>query len=543
MAVSSLKFRIEGENSSALRSIADVKREAKGLGDELQKSIGDKLKGVFSVVAVEEMVRRTGEWATELQKTARALGMTGEQYQALAVMAERAGVSVDKIHNYYNKLEAAATKAANGNVKLAQSFHALKINPSDLTGPNRLNTSELFYKTLAGGGNGNEGALQSIYGAKAYLDIRALGKEANGRNGPQYQAAHESQIVSEADSLAMTRGMMLIKEDLKSIVNHLATPIHLVLSIVDGFAKMVNGLVAVATAAIRNPFLGIKAIFGGQAEKDAWKQDTAQGKTRIKSMYKGIGNFLPGLVSFGNWQPFGRPETEAEREGAGAGEGLGTLATFGVSPWAKAAGLGARGIESAAGVVGAETLAGKAGAAAANFSGIGGTGLSGIASRVGALGVSTIRSALKTMSIPEILNWVKTGSGGNKMLQNMFVKMSPREIIAWARGIDKYTGPMGIAGAGYSAAGIGAADIAGSDLFSGGLGPPPTRQGILSRLGEGGTGGGSGSKNLAIGGVFGADIQSKIIQLNSKMVELLQQIVENTTPDIDSGGESEGAGL
>ncbi len=58
-----------------------------------------------------------------------------------------------------------------------------------------------------------------------------------------------------------------------------------------------------------------------------------------------------------------------------------------------------------------------------------------------------------------------------------------------------------------------------------------------------GTGGG-GSGNLAIGGVYGVDIQTKIVSLNTKMVSLLEAIVENTSPgDYGMGGENEASGL
>jgi hypothetical protein len=80
--------------------------------------------------------------------------------------------------------------------------------------------------------------------------------------------------------------------------------------------------------------------------------------------------------------------------------------------------------------------------------------------------------------------------------------------------------------------------------------PAPNRSGFLQGMGMGYGAGGGG--NLAIGGVFGVDIQTKIIDLNVKiakntetMAELLQLIVENTAPGdygIGSGGEEGASG-
>ena len=46
-----------------------------------------------------------------------------------------------------------------------------------------------------------------------------------------------------------------------------------------------------------------------------------------------------------------------------------------------------------------------------------------------------------------------------------------------------------------------------------------------------GGGVGGGGSNLKIGGVFGTDLSMQIISLNTEMVDLLQQLVINTTPN------------
>jgi len=96
--------------------------------------------------------------------------------------------------------------------------------------------------------------------------------------------------------------------------------------------------------------------------------------------------------------------------------------------------------------------------------------------------------------------------------------------------------------AGVNTTGIGLQDINNSESFPNEKITPPDRSGIPN-LGRGNGGeGGPGSGNLAIGGVFGHDLQSKVVELNTAMVDLLQKIVENTTPS-SSGGEEGSSGL
>jgi len=339
MSVSSLRFRIEGENSSALRSIAEVKRSAANLGNELQSHIADKLKGAFTVGIIEEVVRRTGEWATELHRSAQELGVTAERLQTLRVMAERAGVAQDKISAFYNKLEAKATSAANGNQKLLKSFQALGVDIGDLKGPNRLGTSDLFQKTLKGG---NQGALQSIYGAKSYLEVKALSREAGGRDLKEYQNAHESQIVPQSETSAVAKAWINIVEDLKSLGNKLAPLVHLVLGVVDGVLKMVNGVVGEFSHISKGLGLFAGGLFGGGTENNEdFIQWGKEREIRNKASLHTLGNFLPGLISLGNWKPFGQTgDTEAEREASGGMEGLATAATFGLGPASKLLGTG-----------------------------------------------------------------------------------------------------------------------------------------------------------------------------------------------------------
>src|ERR1051326_3513218 len=167
MAVSSLRFRIEGDNSSALRSILDVRRAAHDLGGDLKSHIADKLKGAFSIAVIEEVVRRTGEWAERLRDSSRELGISVEELQALQLAANRTGIDIGKIHDFYQRIEVAASKAARSTRAFNDSFGRLTtmgkdgkriplFTMADLKGPNRLNTTELGQTVM--GAEGPESA-------------------------------------------------------------------------------------------------------------------------------------------------------------------------------------------------------------------------------------------------------------------------------------------------------------------------------------------------------------------------------------------------
>lgn len=467
MPATSLRFRIEGDNSSALRSLSDVKRSANDLGSELQRSIGDKMKSVFSVTVVEEVVRRTGEWATELQRSSRELGVTAEQLQTIRVMAERAGVAQDKIFSFYERLESRATQAANGNTKLLRSFNALGISMSDLKGPNRLGTAELFQKTL--GGVQNEGAMQNIYGSKNYLELRALGREAGGKSLAQYQESRRSQIVSNETVDSMSQAWIHIIEDIRSLGNKLRPIVGLVLTLVDGILKMVNGVVGEVGNLLTGGWKGIKALFGGNKAGSEFVQWGKERELRNKASLAGAGNFLTfGLGNFkvGN--------TEAEREAAGGAEGLLTALS-----------LGAAGPIRGARIVGEATKA----------------------SEVMGANPAAVSQAIKAIG------------------ENASIK----QLNAVARGVRTVTaGRLIDAGRRDIQRGL-------QDTGDGSLITPPTRTGLFgNKIGSVG-GGEGGHGNLAMGGVFGIEIQSKIIDLNKRLVdigetqlELLEKIVQNT---------------
>jgi hypothetical protein len=589
MAVSSLRFRIEGENSSALRSITDVRRAAANLGGELQRSIGDKLKGVFSVVAVEEMVRRTGEWAHEIQNSARELNISTRELQAFRLMAERAGVSTDKIFSFYDKIESKATQVRTANDKLARSFAALGVSMKDLKGADRIGSGQILQKMFQGAGpdgGKNSGAVQSILGAKNYRDFAALAREAKGQNFAGVASKNESQMTDPEDISSIAQSFNNIKEDLTAIAKKFEFVAVILLNVVDGVAKMANGILG--TLNRFNPFskggaASYKGLFGmGKTNKEheenqlAWEETVLRGATGARA----AANFIPGLASIPGqllglqkkpwqWVKTGREaygdalSKEGEREAEGGMEGALTLATLGTGAITKGVGLGARGAGFASEVASGGRM-GKGLSAAgrrlwsAEESGVVSQGLLqqpvNYATKkfLSARGFNkyfeknyntTVRAANQRLydefkmknggRIPTTSEAEGIGNAAHRetlksLEEGWKTTMTEAEGIAPGTAYAayaKYAGMARTAGAAGTLASAGAVGIRDKGGESGDF-PPPDRRSPLNLSGEGY--GPSGNGNLAIGGVLGVDVMGRIRDLNAEMVDLLQQIVINT---------------
>lgn len=562
MAVNSLRFRIEGDNASALRALDQVSSKARGLGQDIQHELGKKFAAAISVTTIEEAVRRTGEWATELAKSAQNLGISVENMQALQLAAEHAGISTDKIFNYYNKIEAAALKALNGNKKLADSFQKLGIDASQLK---TTNTSDLLSKSFAGANReGGEGALMNILGSKEVLNVRALRTEMGGRSIEEYGESKKSQIVPNEDVRAIGVAWMNIMDDIKSIGVTLAPVAKLVLTLVDGLAKMLAGIVGTITGVIGD--IGSIAGFISAGDwKSAGRVAVKMTAGRLTAMGAGIGK----MVTFGfadkkidEWtkHSFGMDDLSEEenRFAEGAGQGIATVATFGTGGVAKTAGAGIKGAGSLAEMAGSEALAANLGKMGAGVSKSGNFGMFGklaekiakykyfkdfnqanaTADKIGMEMLGITESQAELPLFKQALNRIK-----DEAFQAWGIPVNSRQAIAkWGRMMG-VTSMLGTAGAFGAAGSSGRGDINASNLFQNTGGLPP---GSANRSGVGGLGGGgfanlfgAGSGNLNVGGVFGVDLQAKLVSLNEKQTAFLEKIMEYTgrMADEDYNGE------
>ena len=554
-----MSFKITGDNSGAMSALNQIDNKVKGVGHSIQQALGDKFREALTVAGITEAVRRTGEWAENTMKAAQALGVTAKNYQAMALAAERAHVSVGKVENWYNKMDMAARKAANGNVKFQKSLEDLGVSKElQQTG-----TPEDLMSAAMRGMNrpGGQQAIIDIFGAKDYKNISSYNRQTKGMTMEEYAKENASQIVGNVSELGTAWDQ--IKEDLTSLGNNLSGVFKVLLAIVDGILKMFNGLVG--SLKIIPGFFGNLGKGGDQGKFD---EATIRSGTVGRSFLNSFSQMAGGVASLatfgkvkGDWnfvktgrQAYGSAlSDEAYRESEGAGEGIGFLSTFGFGSIAKGLGYGGKALSAGAKFARAEGAADKIAAVSKSVSAFGeGTILGGsVAGKVSdkilrKITLSYFRKnkaklyaefEKSTGFVDEGFTRFKDVDARNQLFKEWFDKQSGAKRLELFRKVGvaiPELASLGVAGK------IGSADIAskikGSDSAT-----------VINRLnngvGAGALAGFGGSGNLSIGGTFGVDIQSKIAELNQQSVDLLTQIERNTNPDNNNNDGETGSDI
>jgi hypothetical protein len=542
--LNSLRLRMEVDNASVMRGMSQVDQKIIQTGANISEHLTDKLKGAFAVGAIEEMVRRTGEWNLELDRSADKLQVTREHLQALRILSEKAGVSVEKIQTYYNKMEVASLNALKGNHKLSESFKALKTNATEV---NRAFTSgdkeaqgNLLAKMVGARGNpGGQEAVMNIFGAKAVTDVNSLGRQLGGGTIDDYAKSHAAQIIPEQRVQETAKAWEDLLETAKSLGIKFSALATIVIKIVDGLLNMVNGTLAT---------LGAYTKIGTKEGRDKLV-------IRSASIARNLGNILPQLASgvvnkFGghkDWHWFDTPQkaygnalTDQEyKDSEGGADAALTLGTFGYGPVARIAGVGVKG----AGAAATFARAGKVGEA------LGGAGAAIGSTSGGGLVNKIIEGVFKNPSKGMINKLAKdlgvnaaelTGADEAAFKELLAPRLANRTAL-----IGKWADTLGYSMAGYSAGNRTVHNAitqeAAQKALEGkaGAGTNPVLLHGMSGLNFAG-----GSGNSAVGGVFGTNIQAKLVSLNQRMVSLLERLVSNTNPLRDTanslvGGQNE----
>ena len=316
----------------------------------------------------------------------------------------------------------------------------------------------------------------------------------------KYASDNSNNIVPNADIESMSAAWTGVLETSKRIAIKLAGLAKVVLMIVDGLLKMVSGLFTLALDMIKSPFEFGKAA--GNAIKsrstepinDFFKLWIA----RNKSMGKGALEMIPG-VNFKKGTPYLTSEQDADYRQAGAG-----IAT----------------------IAGGEALG----------------AVKGVRAFQGAIKEATRNAFIKYFKGKPVFedfsnayNAAREAGGAKfdheawtaKYLQSAQGKNLATAIKSSniAVGLSELAIPAlltATAGGEYSMLHSGNGNAAKKIAINRLMNIDPSSIG-----GGGGFGGGSGG-NLKIGGVFGADVSMRIMQLNQEMVMLLRQIVTNT---------------
>lgn len=571
--MSGLNYTLGLDCSNFFSGLKNSENAAKTTSKAIQDAFGSKLKQVLSFAAIEEGIRRTGEWAAEIEKTSRALGMSAEALQTLQYIASKTGTSESAVTGMFENIGKARDEALRGNQELIQSFGRLGITFDDLRNKSK---KELFSKTLGSinlgtATEGQRSAIQNITGTPpGVIKGFQAGMDGGNFSDIQEKLAKEGSITKEEDIGTLAQQWADIMTSMKEIGTDLIPVAEFALAIVKMVIDGIGGIVQLVSDAVK----GIWSLLNGDFDKakiafgDFGLLVANMGYGLLKMVY-GVVDFISGLLSKipmlkGIKSDFVKELQDAQntanqtyhtstktvKRGQAAGELIGTVISAG---------------EGAVNSIGRE-VGGVLGHTAESM------GAKGIAGKIRKIGQPTgpdkymrdytMRKAYNDMGIYEAEGslWHK---GGGRLSESETIAAHE---AALSEAKPNFAAHEASKGAGHlnRAYGIGST-ITGQLGLTGAFGIPlrasrsirRTQEGLVAPedekpimpfrgmgMGMGGEGGGMGTAMLKIGGMAGSG-ENKIVRLNIQMVDLLSKIQENTSVYDRSGlgyGNSSGAG-
>lgn len=147
MAISGVNFTLGVDGSKFISGMKNAQGSINDFSNSVQKEITNKLKYAFSMAAIEEATRRTGQWAQELNNTAKAMGIGTEALQTLELLARKTGTPKDAVVGMFESISNARDEALKGNQDMIMSFSRLGVSIEDLQ---TMTKEELFGTTQEG---------------------------------------------------------------------------------------------------------------------------------------------------------------------------------------------------------------------------------------------------------------------------------------------------------------------------------------------------------------------------------------------------------
>lgn len=547
MALNSIKFRIEGDGSAAIRALNDVKRGAMGLKDTLVKELGTKITKVFSVYAVADMVRRTGEWADELQRAATKLQVTTSELQGFRLAGAKMGIDKGEVEGYFSTMQDAAEQALMGNAEYMRSLDMIGVKLEDLA----KNPAETFSKMLQKIGEGSESALMGaskLFGRTGTIDLQMMAKEMGGLSGAAY--AEQSEFgVSDDEIAKITVAWRQLVEQTKGFTAQIAPLVSFILGALTEAMRFLKGVVGLVRDRIKDIFTLFGQLASGDfkgAMKTMGKMTVGRGLELVSGLTRGVTlGFLnkPIEESTDYWryllkEKAGVELSAAEREhaqavgsgagglllGYGAGKALPHVVRgIGRSPeWgADMIIMGRRNLYARMKGYSKGSFEGAYDAADAMRS-IYDLRMKHRRSLTGPGGVRVpSHKAMRRLDWLEDLSG-PIGQAARKYWEYSGAPLPFEKLAAW---VSRGAGQAGIFG---SLGSIGNARL--MEQMKGIKAPQwqgyhPFLGANASAFGIGGGGGDGGGNHLKIGGVFGMDVSSKIIQLNTDMLFTMQRML------------------
>jgi hypothetical protein len=497
-----VKYTLGVDGQQGINTL-DLFTQKFNLVGEAAKTVGSKIQTAMTFTAIEEAIRRTGEWAQNTDKLAISLGTTSEKVQALKQLALGANLDEDKVTVWFETLDEKRREAIKGNFDLIMSFQALGVSFKDLQ---HMDRADLIGKLM---GNQNVGSLvagtpmgnafENILGANSIPSFQALQRASGGKslNDFTQQQIDAGDIVPKKDVTELSNEWREVKQDLANALKEL-TPVGKILMSVAtiisetvlGLARIVGNLGKIITGTLSGDFgkvgSGLKsigsvllnAVFGVVKIFTGLVDLVAKAANNLVKHIPFVGKFAADeTINYTkyvqNAQDFYNKKLGSTRDDIRGGEGIGAAATI-------VATGGAGGV--------AETAE---------------TGLlraAGTAEKLGALETAdTLLTAAARAEKLKSLGLAKFGV--------------PGQLASIALGsIGAANGTPTGNTTGFNG------QVPGDVPFNGTV---PFQQ-TLKFTGE-------SASQLKIGGIFGTGIQTKMIRLAETQVNLLSEIVKNTS--------------
>lgn len=164
----SLRAYLGLDGSGFARGLNKARSEAQHFGKDFAREMAASFAAAFGTAAIVESMKRTLEYAHNLENLSKRLGVTTTALQEFEEAAREGGSSLDAVATFFAHLNKAREEAVGGNEQLLQQFSRFGIELSNLKTDK---VEDLFRKIAEGVQHGDvqslSAALQEIGGRGA----------------------------------------------------------------------------------------------------------------------------------------------------------------------------------------------------------------------------------------------------------------------------------------------------------------------------------------------------------------------------------------
>lgn len=570
MAISGIKFTIDADNTKSLSAIKQVMYAAKDAGKQIQEAFGAKLKQVISVTAIEEGIRRTAEWAAEVDRFSKSLGISREAMQTLSVISKRTGTSMDTVQGMFENINKARNEALKGNQDMIKSFARLGVVMSDLK---KMTPSQLFSETMGKinidkSDNLQRAAIQDITGTPEGT-IEGFQKGMGGKSFTEKQSEllKEGSIQSEGTVSGIAQQWAEIKASGEELWTSFAPLVEILLGIFRMLVDTVTGIFDTLKESF-NFIMGILTLDKERIFKafEGLMTLLANLGYGLMKMVTGMLELIPGVKKLGMTEGIKKIQDNANKEfgsnekyvkhGEAMGESVGSVLGGELIGVASRTSLGNKMVNKALNPMGIQARTYSKGQLAYEQFGphmrksFSSGKISNQIENLKSLGESATKEDLRRLSTLENMQDFGTKRMGNETVFARKGKLSAGTDTFMTK-VSKYgTKALKSVGKYLPMSGMtvsqGMEEAESARLRSNTInerGPiSPMFTGGISGMGDIG-----GSANLKIGGMFGQST-NKLIKLNTDMVTLLSVIKDNTSifannQQLSGGGSNNFGGM